>query len=44
MTTIGQADFDILAGIVPLVQMLERLGVRYAVTGSLAAVAHRVGR
>jgi hypothetical protein len=44
MTTIGQADFDILAGIVPLVQMLERFGVRYAVTGSLAAVAHGVGR
>ena len=44
MTTIGQADFDILAGIVPIVQTLERLGVRYALTGSLAAVAYGVGR
>jgi len=44
MTTIGQADFDILAGIGPIVSTLARLGVRYALTGSLAAVAHGVGR
>jgi hypothetical protein len=44
MTTIGQADFDILTGIVPIAQTLDRLGVRYALTGSLAAVAHGVGR
>src|SRR2546421_161463 len=44
MTTIGQADFDILAGIGPIVNTLARLGARYALTGSLAAVAHGVGR
>jgi len=44
MTTIGQADFDILAGIGPILNTLARLGARYALTGSLAAVAHGVGR
>lgn len=44
MTIIGQADFDILAGIRPIVSTLARLGVRYALTGSLAVVAHGVGR
>jgi len=44
MTTIGQADFDILVGIGPIVNTLARLGARYALTGSLAAVAHGVGR
>src|SRR5262245_6516573 len=44
MTIIDQAEFDILAGIGPIVNTLARLGVRYALTGSLAAVAHGVGR
>jgi hypothetical protein len=44
MMTIGQADFDILAAIIPIVNALARLGTRYALTGSLAAVAHGVGR
>src|SRR5437867_1415188 len=44
MTTIGQADFDILTGIVPVMDALDRIGARAAVTGGLAAVAHGVGR
>jgi len=44
MTIIDQAEFDILAGIEPIVNTLARLGARYALTGSLAAVAHGVGR
>jgi hypothetical protein len=44
MTMIGQADFDIVAGMMPVMAVLEQIGARAAVTGSLAAVAHGLGR
>jgi hypothetical protein len=44
MRAIGQADFDIIAGVAPIVSALEQVDARYALTGSLAAVAHGVGR